>query len=204
MLSEEIVYNTIVLSLVRIFTEYGWEDKDLPHLSDKVHYIEQGIAKGDGMGYFTHFSMILQARKKDHKWGLFSEEYMDKVKTMLQHFNKIFHWFDKGYTGPIIKTTLNYRVKGNYFKNSPDGKEAIHRLDRFGKTVVNYRVVEEYGVEDLQKQLRAAGYPKAAVRVAMDSYEPDYYFDEVYTAIYRGVRVRMYWPIMPIVVLSIE
>lgn len=203
MLSEEIVYNTIVLSLVRIFTEYGWEDKTLPHLSDKVRYIEQGIAKGDGNGYYTHFSMILQARKKDHKWGLFSEEYMVKVDMMLKHFNKIFHWFDPGYDKPI-KTTLNCRVNGNYFQKSPAGKEAIHRLERFGKTSVSYKVVEEYGVKTLQKQLRAAGYPNATVKVAMDSYEPDYYFDDVYTEIYPGKYVRMYWPIMPIVVISKE
>lgn len=190
----------LVSGLVRIFTEYGWNGEGAPkRFSDKVLRIQYGLHHGDARGYLTHIRMLLQARQKDGKWGLFNEPFVFGIANLLKHYGEFNNLFDitSDETAPEFHSRATSK---NIFLEFKEGKEAVKRLRGFGKTNIRYSLYEEYGLKRLEKDLRAAGFPAATVYIAMDTYEPDDYSYNVYD---EGIsKMTLHYPIMPIVIIS--
>ena len=196
------ILRALVGNLTRIFQAYGWDGENTPkHFSDKLDYIAHGLTNGDAQAYYTHLKMIIQVREKDHQWGIFAPFFVVGTCNMLKRCGDFLHWFEPGPHAPIT----NYkepRIKGNVFKKSELGRDALERLRVYGKTNIRYSFVEEYGLPLLRRHLREAGYPDATIKVIEDNHIPDALFEDL---VFRGeerLKLETYWPFMPLVILS--
>ena len=196
------IERSLVLGLVRIFTAYGWNTTgESEHFADKVSTIQYGLHHGDAIGYRCHLSMLLQAREKDNQWGLFTPTFVKGIHNLLISYgnhNKLFDIKKPGKT-PIYKTEPS---TANVFKTK-EGKEAIARLKAYGKTNIRYSLVEEYGVDRLQSDLREViKSDKATVEVRLETHEPDELWDKLYDD--GKIKMTAYFPIMPLVILDLH
>lgn len=191
------IEKSLVLGLVRIFTEYGWDGKGAPaHLSDKVSTIEYGLHHGDALAYSTHIKMILQARRKDHQWGLFTSEFVNGISSLLESYAEHNDLFQ--IQCPKTKKTFSTEVPTeNIFKSL--AKDAVSRLRAYGNTVIRYSLIEEYGEERVLRDLQTI-FPKATLRICRDTHEPDQLREWIYD---DGIaKMTIYAPMMPIVVIT--
>ena len=79
------IEENLVWGLTRIFSEYGWTARGgtLLDWDTKLASISFGLHHGQALDYKTHLSMIINARQKDHNWGLFASEYVQGIHTLL-------------------------------------------------------------------------------------------------------------------------
>ena len=79
------------------------------------------------------------------------------------------------------------------------GTAAIARMKRFGNTNIRYSLVEQYGVERIQKDLTEKVGSPCRVKICTDSHQPM----DLIRYVYRGdstFTVRI--PVMPVVVIE--
>lgn len=191
-----LIEQNLTLGLTRIFTAYGWSGKGAPaHWQDKLDTIRYGLYHGEALGYSTHLSLLIKARKKDKQWGLFTPEYVKGIETLLRDYIEHNDLLDQ--VSPKHKKEFITEVPSeNIFKTH---SAALKRLKTYGKTVISYGLVEEYGVDRILQDLQAH-YPKATIKVNYDLHQPDQIREWVYDD--GSVRMIIFDPIMPIVIIS--
>ena len=191
------IERSLVLGLTRIFSAYGWEDPK--NFADKISTIQYGLYHGDALGYKTHLAMLIQAREKDHKWGLFTSTFVYGIQTLLNAYGSRNDLFSIKASGkaPVFKTEI---PSENVFKHTREGKEALRRLRAHGATILRYNLVEEYGVDRLVSDLHNAGFKKGTITVNYEEHQPD----ELREPIYDDGKCKMstWFAIMPIVILK--
>lgn len=197
---DKIIERSLVLGLTRIFSEYGWYTTgDSSLFSDKLEVIRYGLYHGDALAYRTHLRLLIQAREKDGNWGILSPVFVNGIENLLTSYgnnNELFT-IKSSESRPVFESELSPL---NVFKHDKFAKEALKRLRDFGKTNIRYNLVEEFGVDRLQNDLRAAGFKKGTVSICYDTFEPNYLCDPVYDD--GSVKMFAYFSIMPIVLLS--
>lgn len=194
------IERSIVLGLTRIFSEYGWYSTgDSELFTDKVDTIQYGLHHGDALGYRAHLRLLIKAREKDGNWGIFSPIYVNGIENLLSTYGEHNDLFTIQSTSskPLFKSEVSPL---NVFKNVKEAKAALTRLRQYGKTNIRYNLVEQYGIDRLQSDLRDAGFKKGTVTICYDSYQPDYLCDPVYDE--GKVKMFVYFPIMPVVLLT--
>lgn len=194
------IEDNLVKNLVRVFTAYGWEGKGAPeNYQTKYKLIKTGLYSGSAYGYYTHLSMILQARRKDHNWGLYTPTFVEGVQTLLKHYSKrhgLFEIKEKRCEISAVPTPT-----ANIFKTLDYAKEAVDRLESLGKTNIRYSLIEEYGEERVLRDLRKA-CPGAKLSISYDEHEPDQLRDWLYD---DGVqKMTVMYPIMPLVYITLD
>ena len=197
---DKTIERSLVLGLTRIFTEYGWYTTGhSPLFSDKLETIRYGLYHGDALAYRTHLRLLIQAREKDGKWGLFSPIFVNGIESLLTSYGNNNDLF--AIKAPELKQVFQTELSTlNVFKHNIYAKEALKRLKDFGRTNIRYTLVEEYGLDRLRNDLHAAGFKKGTVTICYDSYEPNYLCDPVYDD--GSVKMFAYFPLMPIVLLT--
>lgn len=195
------IENNLITNLVRIFTAYGWDGEGAPkNYTSKIATIKYGLYNGDALGYTTHLSMIIQARNKDHNWGLYTPVFVEGVQALLKSYCKRNKLYDK--KGPISKPVFNYAPhRGNIFTTLPHGIQAIERLEKYGKTNIRYSAIEEFGEKRVLSDLRKL-YPSAKLRIAYEEHEPDQFRDWMYD---EGLtKMTVMYPVLPLVFITKE
>lgn len=189
-----IIEDNLILNLTRIFTHYGWRGQGTPDTwQDKLDYIRYGLWHGLAYDFATHLKMIIQARRKDKKWGMFTPEFVVGTSLLLDDYadnNDLFT-----ITPTKIEFTCVSSNVDNVFKNSP----VIKRLKMYDITVINFKLIEEFGEKKVLSDLKQF-FPKATLTVNYDTHEPDQIRDWVYDNGSR--RMTIYIPLMPIAVVS--
>lgn len=195
------IENILVKNLVRIFTEYGWTGyKGGPEsFQAKVTTIRCGLYIGNALDYKTHLSLLLEARRKDHKWGLFTPTFVEGTLTLLKAYAKkhnLFNTKNKVWLSPTKEPS-----NANLFKELDHAKAAIKRLYQFGKTNIRYSLIEEYGEDRVRKDLRKVA-PYARLNILTEDHEPDQIRDWLYDG---GVtKMTVMYPFMPLVIISTD
>lgn len=187
----------IVLGLVRIFSAYGWSGKGAPeHFADKISIIQYGLKHGQALDYLTHLKMLIMAREEDQNWGLFTPVYVKGIASLLEKYAEHNNLFS--IEKPKTKRYFNTKVKTKNIFESEDSA-ALQRLRVFGKTVIRFGAIEEYGEERVLSDLRVY-FPKGTVTVDYAHHEPDQISEWVND---DGVeRLTIYTPILPMVILA--
>lgn len=194
------IEDNLVKNLVRVFTAYGWNGKGTPdNYQTKYSTIKYGLYNGSAYGYYVHLSMILQSRRKDHNWGLYTSTFVEGVQTLLRHYSKrhgLFEIEEKHCEITSVPTPT-----ANIFKTLDYAKDAIDRLESLGKTNIRYSLIEEYGEDRVRKDLRKV-YPYAKLFISYDEHEPDQLRDWLYD---DGVqKMTVMYPIMPLVYITLD
>ena len=199
--STQNIENNLVTNLVRIFTAYGWTGEGAPeNYQTKAAIIQYGLHNGDALGYMTHLSMLINARRKDHKWGLYTPVFVEGVQTLLKSYCTRNKLFEK--KSNAQKVTISCPTpKANIFTTVSHAKEAVERLELYGKTNIRYSLIEEYGEERVLHDLRRV-CPTAKLVVRYDEHQPDQLRDWLYDE--NLVKMTVMYPILPLVILSIE
>ncbi len=197
----EQIEEILIKNLARIFTEYGWTTGEgVPEsFQAKVTTIRSGLYLGDAFGFKTHLSLIIEARKKDHKWGIFTPAFLEGTLTLLKAYAKKHYLFD--IRGKAWVTPTKEPSKENLFEELDHAKAAIKRLYQFGKTNIRYSLIEEYGEDRVRKDLRKV-VPYAKLDILTEDHEPDQIRDWLYDG---GVtKMTVMYPFMPLVIISID
>ena len=190
-----LIEDNLTLSLARIFTAYGWNGNGAPsHWQDKLDIIRYGLYHGDALAYATHLKLLLQARRKDKQWGLFTPEFVYGISLLLDDYAENNDLYK--IKAPAHKKVFSTSVSSaNIFTDSP----ILKRLKAYDRTVISYTLVEEYGTERLLSDLRIH-YPKATLSIDYDVHQPDQIRNWVYDD--GSVRMTTYLPLMPIVIVT--
>lgn len=197
-----LINTALVKGLVWIFSEYTWDaDKNEVPFSERFAYIKQGLTEGKAPGFSTHLKMIIQAKEEDETWGILNPDYVRGINKMLdrciQRYGLSFE--PSNFT---LDCEIDPRVEGNVFKHDKMAKEALTRLKVYGKTNITYQLYKEYGLKRLTKDLRAAGFPKATIKIPYDNYTGEFYKEYHKYKRDHSDSFRVYWPIMPFVILN--
>lgn len=195
------IRENLVRNLARIFTEYGWIGKGAPEsFGRKIDIIADGLTNGDALSYATHLKLLIQARKKDHKWGLYTPVFVEGVLNLLNAFAGKHNLFERK---PLLADIGYFQglPEYNIFKTFDYAKKSIERLEKYGKTNIRFSLIEDYGEERVLRDLRRL-YPKVTLFVDYDSHQPDQIRDWLYDG---GVtKMTVMYPIMPLVIISIN
>ena len=195
------IKENLVRNLARIFTEYGWAGEGAPkNFEQKIDIIAYGLANGEALSYATHLKLLIQARKKDHKWGLYTPVFVEGVLNLLNAFAGKHSLFE---CKPLLRDLTYVRgiPKDNIFKTFDYAKKSIERLEKHGKTNIRFSLIEDYGEERVLRDLRRL-YPKVTLFVDYDSHQPDQIRDWLYDG---GItKMTVMYPIMPLVIISIN
>lgn len=85
-------------------------------------------------------------------------------------------------------------------KESPHDLTAIQRLQKFGKTNINYNTYLRYGKERILNDLRDCGIKSPSLYIAEDSHEPLEYVQNLYSSDYG--EYAFFIPVMPLVIIQ--
>lgn len=193
------IEDSIVYGLVRIFSEYGWPEGEVPQLfTNKVKAIRHGLYHGEAKSYINRISEIISARRKDHNWGpLYEPTYVIGIKNLLRSYVAQNHLLDARHVKqPKYDDTLSSE---NIFRAEEVGCEALQRLMFYNKTNIRYNIVEQYGVSRLTSDLQEI-YPLGSVLVNYSDHIPDQIRDWEYDD--GKEKMTVFFPIMPLVILS--
>lgn len=189
------IEDNLTLNLARIFTAYGWSDKGAPeHWQDKLDVIRYGLNHGDATAYAAHLKLLLQARRKDKQWGLYTQEFVNGISLLLDDYAENNDLFK--IKAPKQKEVFSSKVSlENIFTNS----HALKRLKLYDRTAISYSLIEEYGAERVLSDLRNH-FPKATLVVNYDLHQPDQIRNWVYDD--GSIRMTTYLPLMPLVIVT--
>lgn len=197
------IEENLVRNLARIFTEYGWAVRGTPkNLEQKVNIIAYGLTHGEALDYATQLKRIIQTRRKDHKWGLYTPVFVEGMLNLLNSFAGKHNFFD---CKPLSHSHFYDHPEGeipedNIFKTFDYAKKSIEHLEKYGKTNIRYSLIEDYGEERVLRDLRRL-YPNVTLFVDYASHQPDQLRDYLYDG---GVaKMTIMHPIMPIVYISL-
>jgi len=203
MTTEQTIERSIILGLVRVFSEHGWPVTRAPRVFDRqVSYIIKGLKEGKMPSYEEHLKKIMKHCRKKNAYTLYSADYLDGLVTLMHRYGNTIY---KNHGTSKINVTwkLEPKIKGNIFINDPNAHKALSRLRRFGKTNINYAYVERYGLKKLTDDIREAGYPEAVVYVNTQDHVPNEIFDGYAVPNDDSlVKVYVYMPIMPLLLVS--
>lgn len=197
------IEENLVRNLVRIFTEYGWTGKGAPkNFGQKVNIIAYGLTHGEALDYATHLKLIIQARRKDHKWGLYTPVFVEGILNLLNTFAGKHNFFE---CKPLSRNPFYDHPDGgvpedNIFKTFDYAKKSIEHLEKYGKTNIRYSLIEDYGEERVLRDLRRL-YPNVTLFVDYASHEPDQLRDYLYDG--GATKMTVMYPIMPIVYITL-
>lgn len=198
------IEENLVRNLARIFTEYGWAGRGAPkNFEQKLNIIAYGLTHGEASGYATHLKLLIQARKKDHKWGLFTPVFVESILNLLNAYAGKHNYFERKplSRSPVYDHPFGEVPEDNIFKTFDYAKKSIERLEKYGKTNIRFSLIEDYGEERVLRDLRRL-YPKVTLFVDYDSHQPDQIRDWLYDG---GVtKMTVMYPFMPLVIISIE
>lgn len=200
------IENNLITNLVRVFSAYGWYNTEEPdNYLKKLNVVTYSLHHGMARDYLQYLDSVIAARRKDHKWGLYTSTFVEGVRSLLNAFCQ--QRTEKGYKLINLPcTSRNYKSleeisKDNIFRNIDHAIEAINRLESFGKTNIRYSLIEEYGEERVLKDLRKV-CPYATLSIHYDEHQPDQLRDWLY---YDGrVKMTVMYPIMPLVYIALN
>lgn len=199
------IERSLVLGLSRILIDYGWtwQEGEQHSLDKQVEFIKDLLSSGSASYLQLTLKSLIQHRSEKHDWGKFSPEYVHGIETLLSKFIIINELNEES---PTFKFTwsLPKKVSGNLFKEDTECKQALRRLRSFGKTNLNYLYVERYGLAKLKRDLKAAGYPNAEIYINNEDHVPDMFREEFSKVGAQSLKLWIFWPIMPLVVLSLN
>ncbi len=198
------IEDNLVRNLARVFTEYGWAGRGAPKtFEQKINIIAYGLTHGEAFDYATHLKLVIQARRKDHKWGMYTPVFVEGVLTLLNAFAGKHNYFERK---PLARSHFYDQPYGevtedNVFETIGHAKEAVKRLEAYGKTTVRYSLIEDYGEEKVERDLRKA-YPGATLSIHRDEHVPDQLREWLYDG---GVtKMTVMYPIMPLVYITLN
>ena len=199
----EQIEENLIRNLARIFTEYGWPVKGTPkNFEQRVNIIAYGLINGEASDYAKQLKLIIQARKKDHKWGLYTPVFIEGMLNLLNTFAGKHNYFERN---PLSHSRFYERPYGevpedNIFKTFDYAKKSLEHLEKYGKTNIRYSLIEDYGEERVLRDLRRL-YPNVTLFVDYASHEPDQLRDYLYDG--SGTKMTVMCPIMPIVYITL-
>lgn len=194
----------IITGAVRILNEYGWGE--IPEPKDfisKIYFIQECAIQGKAHPIRER---LLYITEHTDDWGeIYSRVFVNGATTAFSMYGADNGWFKE--TNPDL-TKVHYSVPSqaknihtNLFasKKEINSKSVLGLLKTYGNTTVRYSLYEKYGLDRILSDIQSAGYPKATVKVALDTHKKDqFYFDRmVDDHVYR-----IYIPIMPGVIIK--
>ena len=190
------IERNLVTNLVRIFTEYGL---DLPKdHNSKIAHIRHGLYHGEATSYKADLARIIQVRRRDNKWGLYTSTFLEGVLSLLNNYCTKKNLFNA--KSPKVKPTFELNVsKDNIFLTIDHGQKALKRLNSFERTTIRYSLIEEYGEERVAADLAAAA-PGAILFIDRENHEPDQLREWLYDE--DNTKMTVMYPVMPMVYIK--
>jgi hypothetical protein len=191
----------LITNLVRIFTAYGWVGEETPcNHTSKIETIRYGLNHGEALEYKTHLARLIQVRRIDHKYGLFTLTFLEGTLSLLNSYANNNKLFNK------IATPLKKRPKfelsvsnGNVFLTVDHAKAAVKRMNSFDASNIRYSLVEEYGLDRLKADLAVVA-PGATIVIDYEGHTPDQLREWLYDD--NLTKMTVMFPVLPIVTIK--